>query len=105
MPELLDGVRERKLVPGDVIMVARKMRDKVTKKPFDWKFFMVVTKHKRWIVRGYVVGGRGHLKDNELTLGLDDDKNTAHYLPIEEWPDGIHAFRMALIMQRKIEDL
>jgi hypothetical protein len=30
MPELLDGVIERKLAPGDVVMVARKMRDKTT---------------------------------------------------------------------------
>jgi hypothetical protein len=65
---------------------------------------MVVTKHKRWIVRGYVVGtANERLKDKEMTLELSDEKNTVHYLPMEEWPDGVHAFRMALIMQRKIE--
>jgi hypothetical protein len=27
------------------------------------------------------------------------------YLPMEEWPDGVHAFRMAMVLQGLIEDV
>ena len=109
MPEVYNEMSQRVLVPGDVVMCCRKMRDKRTNKPFDWKFFMVLTEttdELDSLVEGWVMGATSeHLKDNPLKLHVGDEKNVIHYLPIEEWPDGVHAFRMQLILQRKIENL
>jgi hypothetical protein len=63
---------------------------------------MVVTRHKRWLVMGYVVGNE-RLKGQEMTIKIGDEKNTIHYLPPEEWPDGVHAFRMAMVLKGQIE--
>lgn len=109
MPELMETGRERALLAGDVLMVARKIdKPRFGNKPYWWRFFFVVTKHRRWVVRGLVVGTENtSLKGKEINLEFDSDdgKNVIQFLPMEEWPDGIHAFRMAMIMQGLIEDL
>lgn len=109
MPELMETGRERELAPGDVLMCARKIsKPKNGGKPYWWRFFFVVTKHRRWTVRGLVVGTENeNLKGKEITMEFDDDQSKVviHYLPIEEWPDGVHAFRMAMILQGLIEDI
>lgn len=109
MPELMETGRERDLAPGDVLMVARKIKKpKNGGRPYWWRFFFVVTKHRRWTVRGLVVGtSNENLKHKEIGLQFDDDEElqTMHFLPMEEWPDGVHAFRMAMILQGLIEDV
>ena len=109
MPELYNVFSQRQLEPGDVVMVVRKMRDKRTNKSFDWRFFMVVTEQTLALddpVEGWVLGTTSeHLKGKTLRLHVNDEKNVIHYLSPDEWPDGVHQFRMALIMQRKIENL
>jgi hypothetical protein len=109
MPELMETGQERKLVPGDVLMCARKiMKPKNGGKPYWWRFFFVVTKHRKWLVRGLVVGtSNENLKGKEITFEFDDDdgKNVIQYLPTDEWPDGVHAFRMAMILQGLIPDV
>lgn len=103
MPEPLD---DRELAPGDVLMVERKMRDKRTNKAFLWRFFLVVTEPDDFgdSVKGMVVGTTSEkLKVEPLRLSLDDDKNTFQFLPQAEWPDGVHVFRMGMIMKRQIE--
>lgn len=103
MPELLDPDRE--LAPGDVLMVERKMKDQKTGKRWLWRFFLVVDNaalewsDEAW---GYIVGNE-KMKDKLYRVDVDDDRNTVHYLPQEEWPDGVHQFRTALILRRKID--
>lgn len=92
------------VVPGDVVMVSRAMWDKKTKRPFRWRFFLVVTKQKRWTIHGYVVGN-DKLKDKEIAVSLHDEKNEVQFLPMEEWPDGVHAFRMSMVLRGLIEDV
>lgn len=109
MPELMETGRERQLAAGDVLMVARHIpKPRNGGKPYWWRFFLVVTRHQRWRVRGLVVGAQNEsLKDNPVTLQFDDDdqKQTIQYLPMEEWPDGVHGFRMAMILKGLIEDI
>lgn len=107
MPELYDIDSERVLMPGDVVMCDRKMRDKQTRKLYQWKFFMVVTEPTHLFgdrVTGFVLGtSNERLREEPLNLSVNDEKNAIHYLPPDEWPPGVHAFRMALILKRKIE--
>jgi hypothetical protein len=109
MPELMQTGRERQLAPGDVLMVAKKiMKPKFGTKPYWWRFFFVVTKHRKWFVRGLVLGSANEkLKDKEISIEFDDDEDmlVVQYLPMEEWPDGLHAFRMAMVLQGLIPDI
>lgn len=93
---------ERELVPGDVLMVARRMRDKKTSKPYTWRFFMVVQEHDDWQVTGFVVGSE-RFKDTPFQIAIDDDKSVVQYLAPEEWPEGVLAFRMSMILRGVIE--
>lgn len=94
------------LLPGDVLMVARRMNDKAGK-PFVWRFFMVVTEYKQLSerVHGMVVGATGKLADMAYTVQLESARNAVELLDPTEWPDGIHAFRMAMILKGQIEDI
>jgi hypothetical protein len=109
MPEIMETGRERNLAPGDVLMVARYIKKpKHGGKPYWWRFFFVVTKHRKWLVRGLVVGtANENLKDKEINIEFDDDENkqTIQFLPMEEWPDGVHAYRMRMILGGLIEDV
>ncbi len=110
MPELFDGPAmtgqvRRELHPGDVLMVKRRV-SKAGKRPWIWSLFMVVTKHKRSIVAGRVVGGNGYYAENEYMFRVGDESTlSAHYLPMEEWPDGIHALRMAMVLRGEIPNI
>lgn len=106
MPTLLG---DRAIVGvGDVLMIKRVMADKDTGKPYDWRYLMVVTELKQ---RGLHIAG--------LRLGAEEGRDMvylylpsherrgieAHWLAPEEWPDGVHAFRMKLILEGRIEGL
>jgi hypothetical protein len=102
MPELLTSGRQRQLHPGDVLMISRDIKDKVTRKVRKWQFFMVVTLHKRWIVDGIRVGAPKGKEEMQVTF---DDVWTIQYLEPDEWPTGIHALRMAMILKGLIPDI
>lgn len=96
---------EHRLEVGDVILVSRELRDKETKKPFQWKYFAMVTKV-----------GRGHQRLEHIILDekerepkplfWSDHAGTEFhvwYLPEAEWPDGVYAFRTKLILEGRID--
>jgi hypothetical protein len=111
MAELFDdptmtGQKRRQLNPGDVLMVERNVKPTDGRKPFIWKLFLVVEVHKKWIVRGWVLGGNGYYAENPMTIEIGSSKvKSMYFLPMEEWPAGVHVFRMAQIMKGRIEDL
>jgi hypothetical protein len=101
--EVING---KTLEPGDVVMVARQMEDKVTRRPFVWRYFLVVTRSTRWVVAGIIVGAeKATLKDKEFTIDLNDEKNEVQRLTPEEWPDGLLGFRMAMVLKGLIPDI
>lgn len=96
-----------KLEPGDVLMVTRRMLDRKTRKPYDWKFFLVVTQHRsRYssIVKGMIIGATNERWKDEPVTVLTEDCDT-QYLPPDEWPEGVHAFRMAMVLKGLIPDI
>jgi hypothetical protein len=111
MPVPIDEFWEPKksLEPGDVLMVARKMYDDARRKPFTWRYFFVITSHQAFAAwaKGLVVGADNpRLKDKEVSVQLDDeDWGVVHYLPPDEWPDGVHAFRMAMVLKGLIPEI
>lgn len=106
MPELITSVRSRKMEPGAVLQVARRMQDKKTQRTYYWRFFFVVTEHRRGSVHGLIAGAENpNFKDKEIFLSISDERNTVHYLAESEWPDGVIAFRMSMILKGLIEDI
>ena len=101
--ELIETGNERQLMPGDVLMVGRPIRHKDTGKSFNWQFFLVVTKHKRWFVKGLRIGAPEGKE--EMSVEISDEQWTVQFVPMEEWPNGIHAFRMAMVFKGLIPDL
>lgn len=99
MPELIDVDSERDLVPGDVIQVARAMRSKETNKPYTWRFFAVVTYHT-WQALSCIPFGAisDKRKDEEMDLTIGREGTEIYYLAPEEWPDGVHANRLRMIL-------
>ena len=99
--ELMETGRERELQPGDVLMCARKVRGDDGKKRW-WQFFLVVQTHKRWMVVGRRVGAPEGKEEMRFSFG---DPWVIHFVPPEEWPDGIHQFRAMMILTGVIEDV
>lgn len=106
MPEELRSHLTRRLQPGDVVMVSREMTDKRTGRPYDWKFFMVVTEHKvrARMLKGIVISNSEKFKDQVAKLTWSA-ANTIHYLSMEEWPEGVSAFRMSMVLRGLIPDI
>jgi hypothetical protein len=96
---------EHRLEVGDVVMVRRKLIDKETKKPFDWTYFAVIAAvGKSHRVFGHVILDE---KDRERTMLMisGDPHVRVWYLPEEEWPDGIYAFRTKAILEGRLDDI
>ena len=87
---------------GDVLMVAREMDDRDRPgRTFMWRFFaLVVTKPRR---RMYQVLILDEKEREPIMLALADSRNTVHYLPPEEWPDGVHALRARTILEGRVD--
>jgi hypothetical protein len=98
MPELLETSRQRQLAPGDVLMVEMTLRK--SRRP--WKFFLVVVRHKRWLVEGRRIGASTGKEEMKLSW---ENIVKIHYLAPEEWPTGVLAFRMGMILMRLIPDI
>lgn len=85
------------------------MQDKETKKPFTWRYFMIATKVIRQrIVHGIRLGAPEGKDKTSLLLAEPfhpDGLTSVHYLPPDEWPDGVHALRMKLILEGRIDEL
>lgn len=90
------------LAPGDVVMVAVELRDKTTGNPYWWKrFCCVVDKpHNRRFVTLLTLKMRPEERD---LREVDVTKDVVTKLPEEQWPQGVIAMRMKLIMQRVIK--
>lgn len=81
------------LKPGDVLNVAVELLDKVTKAPFWWRSFRVVTQ----------VSGPNHVQVMTLKMHIDPDKDereidirkdVVYVLAEEQLPQGVIAMRM-----------
>lgn len=107
MPIEITGAHppEHRLKPGEVVMVKRKLIDKQTKKPFDWRFFALVLGAQRWRIVLYILDGKHREAPSTMSLAeLGDPTQTQLWvLPEGEWPDGVHAFRTKLILEGRIE--
>jgi hypothetical protein len=104
MPELITSSRSKKLAIGNVLMVNRRMNNEG--RHWTWRYFFLVTAAKRWAVRGMIIGTHvDNLKDKEIGLGLGDERNTVWFLPEDEWPEGVTAYRMRAIMRGLLPDL
>lgn len=98
MPTPLDQ-RHKLLTPGDVIQVNRSMTDKKTGKPYVWRFFAIVVDDDGDEIECVPFGAVSQsFKDQTMTIDPDDRRNTVHHLEPEEWPDGVHANRMRMIL-------
>jgi hypothetical protein len=99
---------EHRLQVGDVVMITRPLKDKVTGKPFEWKYFAMVTKLARRndSVFQHIILDE---KEREPTMFYRTDFTETGlriwYLHPDEWPDGVHAFRTKLILEGRIEGL
>lgn len=100
MPALINADhRTAELSSGDVVQVARKMRDKNTDKPYIWKFFAVVQSDEWDQITCIPFGAVNERREDQLmVVDLEDNRNTVYYLAPEEWPDGVHANRLRMIL-------
>ncbi len=86
---------------GDVLMVARETVNLKTNKLYTWRYFMVVTKIGVTRVVGLRIGAEEGKEKITTRLMTDDVVK----LEPDEWPDGVCASRMMLILEGKIDDL
>ena len=85
-------------MPGDVLMLTQRPLDKVTGKPFVWRWFGVV---------------KTITHSKTMVLNLSNDKVMAAYrYQIEEmstlleepdWPDGVRVLRLRAILEGRID--
>jgi hypothetical protein len=91
---------------GDVVMVHMALRDKVTRKPFIWKWLGVIEEpigsHAARVIRFGVAEGKDQVR---VIWNSGDDKEGVGVwlLPPERWPDGVHAFRTKLILEGRLD--
>lgn len=95
-----------RLKPGDVLMVHRELKDKRTGKPFMWKWLGVVTKplsrnRGAFMIRFGAPEGKDRVA---IMFGEDDAVQGVWFLPEEEWPDGVWAFRTKLILEGRLDE-
>lgn len=100
MPTLV--THGEQLAHGDVVVVQRDMTDKKTKEPYVWRFFAVVLKAGVRMVKVYRLGAPDDAKP-EFVLDLCELTTTLHKLEPDEWPPGVHALRMAAILDGNID--
>lgn len=92
------------LKAGDVLNVAVKLKDKSNGQDFWWRRFVAVLEvsGRRRLVAVTLKMHPDLAKDvREISLGGDDQVVT--YLPEEQYPQGVVAMRMKLIMTRVIK--
>ena len=98
---------------GDVVMVAMQLKDKQTGKPFPWRWLGIVTKTRSstiTVIRFGVPGGEEISKiskrpKDEHILSLYDELIVVRAISEDAWPDGVHAFKMQLIMRGRLNDV
>lgn len=110
MPIEITGAHppEHRLKEGDVVMIRRKLKDKETKKPFDWTYFAVITRVMHRVIVEHVILDEKEREPTtlylrDLTSDEEDRKLRLWYLPEAEWPDGVYAFRTKMILEGRID--
>lgn len=101
---------EHRLKPGDVVIVSRRLFDKQTKQPFTWRHFGVVTSNiGTRAIRYIVLDEKRRERDSIVWFGEDFNEDGADihvwYLPEDEWPDGVHAFRTRFILEGRLDEV
>jgi hypothetical protein len=97
---------EHRLQTGDVVMVRRTLRDKDTNKPFDWRYFAVVTRVDRvdrLRAMMHLILDEKDRQPTTLWLIKPKEEQQVWYLPEEEWPDGVYAFRTKAILEGRVD--
>jgi hypothetical protein len=95
-----------RLKVGDVLMVHKKIKPKDGGKPFIWRWLGTVVKTIGTRGVKMIRFGAPEGKD-EMTVGfgsLNDEGEGVWFIPEDEWPDGVHAFRTRLILEGRIDE-
>lgn len=112
MPIEITGAHppEHRLEVGDVVMVRRRLKDKQTKRPFDWTYFAVITRaygRRAGLYETMILDEKDRqpmlMTLRDLISDEEDRKLRLWYLPEAEWPDGVYAFRTKLILEGRID--
>lgn len=89
------------LKPGDVVMVAVQLRDKVDGSPFWWKTLRCVMEtHGR---HAELLTLRPHIDPEKDIRMVDFDRDVVTKVEEASWPQGAIAMRMKYIMQGVIK--
>jgi hypothetical protein len=107
MIELDDSHPPRvRLKSGDVVMVHKLVeRPRDGSKPFWWKWLGTVVRaqrHQTVVIRFGADEGKDEITFNRHSMGTDNMK--VWFIPEEEWPDGVHAFRTRLILEGRLDE-
>jgi len=87
--------------PGDILHVRREMKDKDTRKKFDWVFLAVAKKVRKRSLEMIRLGA-DEGKDETTLYGIDD-ATRVQVLDESEWPDGARAFRTVLMLEGRLD--
>lgn len=90
---------------GDVLMVHQEIEPE-GEKPFTWKYFAAVCtepiRRRFACIIGILVLDE---KDRKTKLlNLEDHRYSVWYIPPEEWPDGVYAFRTRFILEGRLDE-
>lgn len=88
------------LKPGDVCVVAVKMRDRTTGGDYWWKRFVVVAQNDTRGRHFSALTLKMHPdkeKDRRI-IDIQETNNIVTFLPEDQWPQGVVAMRMKAIM-------
>lgn len=85
-------------------MIDRGLLDRTTKKPFRWKHFGVVLRAVGSRLVEYMVLDEKPDRKPQW-FGIKDNEDRFWYLPEDEWPDGVHAFRTKLILEGRLDEV
>ena len=90
------------LKPGDVVTVSVELRDKATGNPYWWKRFAAVLPGPMTRNTAMLITLKLRPEDRD-TRHVDFRKDVVVKLPEDQWPQGVVAIRMKLIMQGVIK--
>ena len=88
--------------PGDVLLVKQELRDKKTQEPYTWRWYGVVMSLNRTRILRVLRIGRAE-DEGYRTIDLASNRHEVTWLDPDEWPDGVHALRMKMILTGEID--
>jgi hypothetical protein len=97
-----------RLKVGDVVMVHKLVeRPRDGSKPFWWKWLGTVVQIRKHrivkVIRFGADAGKDVIDFHINSIG-DTDNMKVWFIPEEEWPDGVHAFRTRLILEGRLDE-